>query len=268
MLTPDLWDNEVHKDPPTVDYQSVMDDKSSGLAQLTMKLVSDPRPDVLGSRIQPVITQRKRGLCFVQGTPHDNPEHTQKLLERIAFIRQTHYGGFYDFKPDLAMADTAYTNQALALHTDNTYFTDPAGLQAFHMLSHEPVGPEGRVTGGESVLLDGFNAARILFQENRAAYRVLAYKGIPCHSSGNKGIKITTDVKYPVFEEHPVSGHVLRIRWNNDDRGVVSFGKVTPEQWYEAASKWHEIINRPELQYWFQLTPGRVLSKHLRGEGM
>jgi hypothetical protein len=36
------------------------------------------------------------------------------LLTKIAFIRETHYGGFYDFIPDLALADTAYTNIALA----------------------------------------------------------------------------------------------------------------------------------------------------------
>jgi alpha-ketoglutarate-dependent taurine dioxygenase len=165
------------------------------------------------------------------------------------------------------MADTAYTNQALALHTDNTYFTDPAGLQAFHMLSHEPAEPNRRVTGGESVLLDGYNAARILYRESPAAFRLLASVGLPWHSSGNKGIKITTDVKYPVIEEHP-NGDLLRIRWNNDDRGVVPFGKVAPDEWYEAAGKWHEIINKPELQYWFQLTPGRVLSECFRGKGV
>jgi alpha-ketoglutarate-dependent taurine dioxygenase len=234
-----LWGNEVHANPPTVDFRSVMEEKSSGLPQLTMNL-------------------RKHGLCFVKDTPYDTPEPTEKLLERIAFIRQTHYGGFYDFKPDLAMADTAYTNQALSLHTDNTYFTDPAGLQAFHMLSHEPAKGESHATGGESVLLDGFNAAQILKSESPAAYRILCSVGLPWHSSGNKGIKITPDLKYPVFEEHP-NGALLRIRWNNDDRGVVPF-QISPEYWYEAARKWHGILERPELQYWFQLKPGHVLS--------
>ncbi|KAK3297016.1 PhoD-like phosphatase-domain-containing protein [Chaetomium fimeti] len=222
-LDPSLWGNEVHITPPAVNYRS-----------------------------------RKDGFCFVEGTPYDNPEPTRELLERIAFIRQTHYGGFYDFKPDLAMADTAYTNQALSLHTDNTYFTDPAGLQAFHMLSHEPAKGESHATGGESVLLDGFNAARILKSENPEAYDILRSVGLPWHSSGNKGIKITTDLKYPVLEELP-NGTLYRIRWNNDDRGVVPFSTISPERWYGAARKWHEIMERPEMQYWFQLKPGHVL---------
>jgi trimethyllysine dioxygenase len=243
-LDPSLWGNEVHINPPAVNYRSVMGEEPSGLPQLTMKL-------------------RKDGFCFVEGTPYDNPEPTRELLERIAFIRQTHYGGFYDFKPDLAMADTAYTNQALSLHTDNTYFTDPAGLQAFHMLSHEPAKGESHATGGESVLLDGFNAARILKSENPEAYDILRSVGLPWHSSGNKGIKITTDLKYPVLEELP-NGTLYRIRWNNDDRGVVPFGTISPERWYGAARKWHEIMERPEMQYWFQLKPGHVLSEYFR----
>lgn len=51
------------------------------------------------------------------------------------------------------MKDTAYTSEFLEPHTDNTYFTEPAGIQALHMLSHT----EG--SGGESSLIDGFNAA-------------------------------------------------------------------------------------------------------------
>jgi trimethyllysine dioxygenase len=62
--------------------------------------------------------------------PHEDPSATEELLKSIAFIRETHYGGFYDFTADLASKDTAYTNIALEAHTDTTYFSDPAGLQA------------------------------------------------------------------------------------------------------------------------------------------
>lgn len=38
--------------------------------------------------------QREYGFCFVDGCPV-SPQKTQELLERIAFIRITHYGGFF-----------------------------------------------------------------------------------------------------------------------------------------------------------------------------
>ncbi|KAJ5385209.1 Trimethyllysine dioxygenase [Penicillium concentricum] len=55
----------------------------------------------------------KDGFCFVDDVPI-NPEATEFLIERIAFIRNTHYGGFWDFTADLTFKDTAYTNEFLA----------------------------------------------------------------------------------------------------------------------------------------------------------
>jgi alpha-ketoglutarate-dependent taurine dioxygenase len=158
------------------------------------------------------------GFVFVEGTPFDDSIHTKNLLERIGPIRETHYGGFYDFIPDMAKADTAYTNIALAAHTDTTYFTDPAGLQAFHLLSHTPSPGEPTASGGESLLVDGLNAARILKKEDPGFFKQLANQGLPWHASGNEGITITPDELFPVIELNAL-GVPVRIRWNADDRG-------------------------------------------------
>ncbi|KAJ0288789.1 hypothetical protein COL940_001779 [Colletotrichum noveboracense] len=235
------------KYPPTIQYNELFPEKDSGIAKLTN-------------------TIRERGFAFVDGVPFDTPSATKEVLERIAFIRETHYGGFYDFIPDMAMADTAYTNIALPAHTDTTYFTDPAGLQAFHMLSHEaPPGSEPSADGelgGKSLLVDGFHAANVLKQEDERAFDILTRLRLPWHASGNEGITISPDRLYPVLELHPLSGKVHRVRWNNDDRGVVPFTKdIAPEEWYAAARKWNEILKRPDMEFWTQLTPGRVLSK-------
>lgn len=208
--------------------------------------------------------QAKYGFVFVADTPFDDPETTKRLLERIAFIRVTHYGGFYDFTPDLAMADTAYTNFALPAHTDNTYFTDPAGLQAFHLLSHRPppgTSSDAPVSGGESLLVDGFHAARLLEAEDPTAYKILSTVRLPWHASGNKGITIAPDRRYPVLELDEDTGGLHRVRWNNDDRGVVPFGEhYSPTDWYDAARKWDAILRRKDVEFWTQLLPGRPLS--------
>lgn len=187
------------------------------------------------------------------------PEASKELLESIGPIRNTHYGGFYDFVPDLSLADTAYTNLALDAHTDNTYFTEPAGLQAFHMLSHTP--PPSEPTsdgnlGGLSLLVDGFNAARQLKQESLGDYAYLSQERIPWHASGNQGIAIAPDTAYPVIEE--VNGQVHRVRWNNDDRGTLP--DPSDDVWYKAAQRWVSLLRSPSNEYWFQLQPGRMLS--------
>ncbi|KAG7057703.1 trimethyllysine dioxygenase [Colletotrichum scovillei] len=241
-----FWGSDVGERRPVVEYDHLMTDKDdSGVAKLTNLI-------------------REYGFAFVDGTPYDTPEPTQRVLERIAFIRETHYGGFYDFVPDLAMADTAYTNIALPAHTDTTYFTDPAGLQAFHMLSHEaPPGqqlPKDGKLGGESLLVDAFYAAQILQKEDPAAYEILSKVRLPWHASGNEGITISPDKRYPVLEVDPQTRTLQRVRWNNDDRGVVPFtDDVSPTEWYAAARKWDAILRRSDVEFWWQLKPGQVL---------
>ncbi|KAJ4389407.1 hypothetical protein N0V93_006875 [Gnomoniopsis smithogilvyi] len=253
-----LWGSEIAKDPPTVGYDEVMDTASeSGLAKLTDHIM-------------------QYGLVFVDGTPFDDAIHTKRLLERIGPIRETHYGGFYDFVPDMAKADTAYTNIALPAHTDTTYFTDPAGLQAFHMLSHTPSpnAPEGEsASGGESLLVDGFRAAELLRTINPEYFKSLCTFPLPWHASGNQGVTITPDELQPVIQLRPHSvntsatdGSLLRIRWNNDDRGVPPLdepirgsGYKGLLKWYKAARRWNNILKKDSSEFWFQLKPGRTL---------
>ncbi|KAH8422822.1 putative trimethyllysine dioxygenase TmlH [Aspergillus melleus] len=193
------------------------------------------------------------GFCFVQGVPVD-PESTKSLLERIAFIRQTHYGGFWDFTSDLTFKDTAYTTEALGAHTDNTYFTDPARLQLFHLLSHT----DG--DGGASLLVDGFHAAKLLFVKNREYFHTLAEVPQPFHASGNEDISIQPAAQAPVFGLHPQHQRLFQIRWNNYDRAAKTDWNMAEQiKWYEAARAFNDIIHRQQLQLWTQLEPGTAL---------
>lgn len=56
--------------------------------------------------------------------PSRSTKTTETLLRKIAFIRETHYGAFWDFTADLKHGDLAYSNEELRSHTDTTYFTD------------------------------------------------------------------------------------------------------------------------------------------------
>ncbi|KAK4138635.1 trimethyllysine dioxygenase [Trichocladium antarcticum] len=240
-IQPHHWGAELAQRRPTVEHDEVMKKGDAGIAKLTEHI-------------------RKFGVAFVTNTPYDDPDKTRLLLERIGPIRVTHYGGFYDFIPDMAMADTAYTNIALPGHTDTTYFTEPAGLQAFHLLSHQPAPGAEPAEGGKSLLVDGFNAAQILKRDHPADYDVLAETRIPWHASGNEGITIAPNMQYPVLEAAGDMHKLFRVRWNNDDRGVVPFGqKHTVEEWYAAARKWNEILKSNESEFWFQLEPGTVV---------
>ncbi|KAL1989551.1 hypothetical protein VTN49DRAFT_6748 [Thermomyces lanuginosus] len=194
----------------------------------------------------------KYGFCTVTDVPA-NPESTKALLERIAFIRVTHYGGFWDFTSDLTVKDTAYTSEALGAHTDNTYFTDPSRLQLLHLLSHT----EG--SGGATILVDGFKAAEILQNEDPFHAETLARLHQPWHASGNEDVCIQPGLTFPVLNRDPVSGVLYQVRWNNYDRAAGVDSLARQMNWYAAARHWNEIIHRPDMEIWMQMQPGTAL---------
>ncbi|KAJ5184717.1 Trimethyllysine dioxygenase, partial [Penicillium cf. griseofulvum] len=193
----------------------------------------------------------EQGFCFVDDVPI-NPEATQFLIERIAFIRNTHYGGFWDFTADLTFKDTAYTNEFLGAHTDNTYFTDPARLQLFHLISHT----EG--SGGENLLVDGFAAAAQLRLENPEHYAQLVNHRQPWHASGNEDTCIQPSAMAPVFSIHSDLNTMFQIRWNNYDRAPKSNWSASEQtMWYSAARHYNDILKSKEM--WTKLQPGSAL---------
>jgi trimethyllysine dioxygenase len=227
----EMWDSSIASLPPKQPYHII---KNRDTKRLLRNL-------------------RKYGFCYVDSTPFEDPNSTKELLEKIAFIRETHYGGFYDFTSDLASKDTAYTNIALEAHTDTTYFSDPAGLQAFHLLSHT----DGE--GGASLLVDGFKVADELSKVDRKAYEVLSTVNVHAHASGNEGISIQPYKGFPVLEHDPATGDLLRVRWNSSDRASIELPIDEVETWYDAARKFDALLKKKENEYWEQLVPGRVL---------
>ncbi|KAG0142828.1 hypothetical protein CROQUDRAFT_49717 [Cronartium quercuum f. sp. fusiforme G11] len=194
------------------------------------------------------------GFCLVDGVPLE-PAMTEKLLCRIAFIRETHYGAFWDFTANMEHGDTAYTNLPLGAHTDTTYFSDPAGLQLFHLLS-----PAESHTGGRSLLVDGFAAASRLKESQPWAYETLARVPIDTHASGGDGVAFRPLLPTPVLSHHPRSGELLIVRWNPDDRRPLKAKNGDEiQRWYSAAREWEKIIRSPEMELWTQMKMGQAL---------
>lgn len=153
----------------------------------------------------------------------------------------------------MASKDTAYTNIALEAHTDTTYFSDPAGLQAFHVLSHT----EGE--GGASLLVDGFKAAADLKAQDKKAYQILSTVKVHAHASGNQGISIQPYRGFPVLEHEAATECLLRVRWNTSDRAGIELPIPTTPVWYEAARKFDALLKNEEYEYWEKLAPGTLL---------
>ncbi|THV02803.1 Trimethyllysine dioxygenase [Dendrothele bispora CBS 962.96] len=231
-----LWGSKIEQSPPTVKFEEVMTEEGPGLFKWLQNI-------------------DKFGFCFVSDVPV-TPEATEKLAERVGFIRETQYGKFWEFTSDLSKGDTAYTTLALGAHTDNTYFTDPCGLQLFHLLSHT----DG--TGGATLLVDGFYVASLVKELHPEMYDLLSRVPIPAHAAGEHEslYRPSPPSGYPVLGHDLVTGELTQVRWNNDDRSVMrklEAGLV--EDWYNAIRTWHSCLTSPDSEYWIQLTPGTAV---------
>jgi len=191
----------------------------------------------------------KYGFGFVTGV-EPTLEATKRVVEHIAPPQKTFFGEMWMVSNDYYHNDTAYTNTALGAHTDNTYFTEAAGLQIFQMFSH--IG-----TGGETLLIDGFNVANNLKNTHPDAFEILCNEPIESHYI-EEGYHFSTIE--PVIKLHPLTKELFQIRYNIYDR--ATFNSVPHEKipkYYTAYQLFGKEISNSKYEQKIKLMPGSVL---------
>ena len=198
----------------------------------------------------------------------DGPEKQNTLFElvkRFGYVRETNYGRKFEVRSTKNPSNLAYTSKGLEAHTDNPYRDPVPSLQILYSI-------ENSATGGESVVVDGFNAALKLKDENLEMFNVLSTHNVSFQFSGEEGICLKADK--PMLELAP-NGELKTIRFNN--RSTIIKNNIpfdTMELFYDAYRKFGEIISDKSMQFSFSLKPGecfivdntRVL--HARNEYM
>lgn len=239
LLARSYWQvKDIENNLPSVDFDTVMKssdetDKESAIQDWCLKIW-------------------RYGFCFIDNVPV-TPEDTEKLCEKLMYIRPTHYGGFWDFTSDLSKNDTAYTNIDISSHTDGTYWSDTPGLQLFHLLFHDG-------TGGTTSLVDAFKCAQILKEQHPESYELLTRIPVPAHSAGEEKVCIQPDIPQPVFKLDS-EGQLLQVRWNQSDRSTMDNWSDPSDvpKFYNAIKHWVLIITSKDNEIFYQLKPGQCL---------
>ncbi|XP_052896220.1 uncharacterized protein LOC128303335 [Anopheles moucheti] len=191
------------------------------------------------------------GFAFITKVP-PNQQSTEMAVKRIFPVQRTLFGDMWTFSESkMDHSDTAYTNGFLGPHTDNTYFSDAAGLQVLHCIQFNG-------QGGETILVDGFRAAEQLRETDPAAYeRLCEYPLEAEYIEEDKHHRYVA----PVIRRHPaLPGAVEQIRFNPYDRAPLR--TLAPERVPQFYADYRQLageLHREEAQWKFQLTPGTVL---------
>lgn len=231
--------NEVKKPA----YQLWGSDLQNNISDFNFFQVTSSEDDFL-----PVINAiEARGIVTFSDVPSDM-NATKKLLEQVGYIRETVFGGLWNFSNNEAHSDSAYTSVGIGLHTDGTYAIDPPGLQLLHCLAFDG-------EGGFNQFCDGFKVAQAIKEQDPDAYRTLIQIKVPAHYI-EKGVQLRA--QHEVITEDD-NGHFQQICFNNFDRSPFMLSDNEQQQFYKAYGLFQKLINDPAYQISFQLKPGRAV---------
>ncbi len=222
-------DAEISADFPHVTFAALMEDEG-----------------VLEAYLEKI---ERFGFCFVEETP-PTPEATQAVAKRVAYIRETIFGGYWDFTANMEHKDTAYTTLAIGPHTDGTYSFDAPGYQMFHCLAFDGI-------GGENVFVDGFRIAEIMKRDTPALYRILTEVEVPGqYIDHERGIHLMA--RRPLFREDS-TGRLAQVSFNNLDRAPFALEPSRMALFQEAYAAFARHASDRALQYRRRLAPGSVV---------
>jgi len=112
------------------------------------------------------------------------------------------------------------------------------------------------------------------------AYDLLSRVPVPAHAAGEASCLYTPTPQsgYPVLNHDAITGELMQVRWNNDDRSVMNhLAPDLVEKWYvlssctswpkcsrfpdryEAIRLWNKCLTSPDSEYWVQLQPGTAV---------
>jgi [2-(trimethylamino)ethyl]phosphonate dioxygenase len=189
---------------------------------------------------------RRYGFAKLTG----GPVASGALLEVVAlfgYVRETNYGRWFEVRTEVDPSNLAYTGLGLQAHTDNPYRDPVPTLQILYCL-------ESSAEGGDSLVVDGFRAARRLRDLDPRGFGLLAGHCARFAYAGQAGVRLAS--RRPMIELAP-DGELACVRFNN--RSAAPITDVPYDDmadYYAAYRRLAEIIDDPAMAVAFKLAPG------------
>ncbi|MEM7194084.1 MAG: TauD/TfdA family dioxygenase [Pseudomonadota bacterium] len=170
-----------------------------------------------------------------------------KIAALFGYVRETNYGKWFEVRNEVKPINLAYTGMALPPHTDNPYRDPLPTMQILHCL-------ENSADGGESIVVDGFNAARELQQRWPESFKLLSGFSACFEYAGADDVHLKST--RPILELSP-EGVLKAVRYNNRSiSAVVNVPADLIPDYYEAMKRFERILYNLNNFLSFKLNPG------------
>lgn len=187
------------------------------------------------------------GFVLFNKVPCDDGQ-VLEVIGEFGYVRGTNYGPLFNVRTEVNANNLAFTNLGLGCHLDNPYRDPVPGIQLLHCL-------ESSTTGGESILQDGFMAAKILRDENPEHFKILSQQWINYRFQDSDA---DLQSRAAMFEVNDLN-QVIKVRYNNRSIDTLKLEPSQIEPFYAAYRHYAEIIEREDLQISFKLAAGELM---------
>ena len=221
-----VWSNATMKNVPVINYKNAKSNK-----KLLLKWLK---------------SLHRYGFAKMTGCEKKSGTVT-KIAKLFGYVRETNYGKWFDVKSKTNAVNLAYTNLGLQAHTDNPYRDPVPTMQILHCIKKS-------TKGGDSKVVDGFNAALKLKKKNKKYFNLLSKYCSRFEFKGKKNVHLKS--RFPMIGLAP-DNELIAIHFNN--RSIAPIIDVPYHDmlnYYKAYRKFSNIINDPKMAITFKLNPG------------
>jgi len=228
-----LWEADFQEKIPRADFNQIMKDDKALLSWLE--------------------NLDRYGFVLVENVPVKTGP-VPELQKRAGFERLTHYGPGYNVQVRPNPSNVSYTHHRIFFHTDLTYYDHMPGTIFLHCIEQH----QGK--GGETMLADGFKAAKYIKENHPDKYEILSSVVTYFKDIGSDYIKFNKFSYHPVFV-HNFRGELVRINWSHFARDSffdVDADKV--EKVYESMRLFDDTLNNPDFHIRLKMQPGDMVT--------
>lgn len=204
----------------------------------------ESRPEVRAGVLDSVL---RLGFALLRDVPCRDGQ-VLDVIRTFGFERETNYGTLFEVRVEPNPNNLAFTGARITPHTDNPYRDPVPTLQVLHCLTNA-------AAGGDSGLVDGFQAAALLREEDPEAFTTLTGTPVPFRFADARTV---LSAEHPLIDVDPL-GRIREVRFNNRSIGTLRLPADHIDAFYRAYRAFAEILLRPELQLGFRLSPGDCL---------
>ncbi len=188
---------------------------------------------------------RRYGFSILTDVPAE-PGAIERVVALFGYVRETNYGRTFDVRTEVDPVNLAYTGLPLQVHTDNPYRDPVPTLQLLHCLDSD-------AGGGDSVVVDGFEAVAHLAREAPDTLALLARHSVPFAFTRDNATHLAA--RGPMIELSP-EGELKAVRFNNRSAAPFDLPYEAMADFYAAYRRFAAILERPTLAVTFKLAAG------------